>query len=106
MTYVPTWAGFIYLAVVMDVFSRRIVGWSMGERMTAELVLAALNMALAQRKPQDVIHHSDQVSPYTSLAFGQRCAEMGVRPSMGSVGDAYDNAMAENFFATLECELI
>lgn len=106
MTYVPTWAGFIYLAVVLDVFSRRIVGWSMGERMTAELVLAALNMALAQRKPQDVIHHSDQGSQYTSLAFGQRCAEMGVRPSMGSVGDAYDNAMAESFFATLECELI
>ncbi len=106
MTYVPTWAGFIYLAVVMDVFSRRIIGWSMGERMTAQLVLAALNMALAQRKPQDVIHHSDQGSQYTSLAFGQRCAEMGVRPSMGSVGDAYDNAMAESFFATLECELI
>ncbi len=106
MTYVPTWAGFVYLAVVMDVFSRRIVGWSMGERMTAQLVLAALNMALARRKPQGVIHHSDQGSQYTSLAFGQRCAEMGVRPSMGSVGDAYDNAMAESFFATLECELI
>lgn len=106
MTYVPMWAGFVYLAVVMDVFSRRIVGWSMGERMTAQLVLAALNMALAQRKPQGVIHHSDQGSQYTSLAFGQRCTEMGVRPSMGSVGDAYDNAMAESFFATLECELI
>ena len=106
MTYVPTWAGFVYLAVVLDVFSRRIVGWAMGERMTAELVLAALNMALAQRKPDDVIHHSDQGSQYTSLAFGNRCAAMGVRPSMGSVGDAYDNAMAESFFATLECELI
>ena len=74
--------------------------------MTAELVLQALNMALQQRRPQDVIHHSDQGSQYTSLAFGKRCKEAGVRPSMGSVGDAYDNAMAESFFATLECELI
>lgn len=63
-------------------------------------------MALAQRKPQGVIHHPDQGSQHTSLAFGQRCAEMRVRPSMGSVGDAYDNAMAESLFATLECELI
>ncbi len=106
MTYVPTWAGFLYLAVVLDVWSRRIVGWSMGELMTAELVLAALNMALEQRKPVDVIHHSDQGSQYTSLAFGGRCRAMGVRPSMGTVGDAYDNAMAESFFASLECELI
>ena len=106
MTYVPAWVGFIYLAVVVDVWSRRVVGWSIGERMSADLVLAALNMALAQRKPQAVIHHSDQGSQYTSIAFGSRCAEMGVRASMGSVGDAYDNAMAESFFATLECELI
>jgi putative transposase len=106
MTYVPTWAGFIYLAIVLDVWSRRIVGWSIGEQMTTELVLAALNMATAQRKPSEVIHHSDQGSQYTSVAFGQRCAKMGVRPSMGSVGDAYDNAMAESFFASLECELI
>jgi putative transposase len=106
MTYVPSWAGFVYLAVVVDVWSRRVVGWAIGERMTADLVLAALNMALAQRKPRDVIHHSDQGSQYTSIAFGKRCAEMGVRPSMGSVGDAYDNAMAESFFATLECELL
>jgi putative transposase len=62
MTYVPTWTGFLYLAVVIDVWSHRVVGWSMGERMTAELVLSALNMALIQRKPQDVIHHSDQSS--------------------------------------------
>jgi len=74
--------------------------------MTAELVLAALNMALQQRKPEDVIHHSDQGSQYTSVAFGERCKKMGVRPSMGTVGDAYDNAMAESFFASLECELI
>lgn len=106
MTYVPTWAGFIYLAVVLDVWSRRVVGWAIGERMTAELVLAALNMALQQRKPKGVIHHSDQGSQYTSVAFGERCKKMGVRPSMGTVGDAYDNAMAESFFASLECELI
>jgi putative transposase len=106
MTYVPTWAGFIYLAVVLDVWSRRVVGWAIGEEMTSDLVLAALNMALQQRRPRDVIHHSDQGSQYTSIAFGERCKKMGVRPSMGTVGDAYDNAMAESFFATLECELI
>ena len=106
MTYIPTWAGFIYLAVVVDVWSRRIVGWSFGETMTADLVLAALNMALELRKPESVIHHSDQGSQYTSIAFANRCKEMGVRPSMGTVGDAYDNAMAESVFASLECELI
>ena len=106
MTYIPTWAGFLYLAVVVDVFSRKIVGWAFGERMTADLVIMALNMALITRKPQAVIHHSDQGSQYTSIAFGNRCKEMGVQPSMGSVGDAYDNAMAESFFASLECELI
>src|SRR3982751_684356 len=106
MTYVPTWAGFIYLAVVLDAWSRRVVGWAIGETMTGELVLAALNMALQQRKPSEVIPHSDQGSQYASIAFGERCKKMGVRPSMGSVGDAYDNAMAESFFASLECELI
>jgi putative transposase len=106
MTYVPTWAGFIFLAIVLDVWSRRVVGWAIGEQMTADLVLAALNMAVTQRRPADVIHHSDQGSQYTSVACGLRCTKMGVRPSMGSVGDAYDNAMAESFFASLECELI
>ena len=106
MTYVPTWAGFIYLAVVMDVYSRKVVGWAFGERMISDLVIAALNMALITRKPEAVIHHSDQGSQYTSVAFGKRCQEMGVKPSMGTVGDAYDNAMAESFFASLECELI
>ena len=109
MTYVPTWAGFIYLAVVLDVWSRRIVGWAIGETMEAALVISALNMALSMRVPNGgfgLIHHSDQGSQYTSLAFGKRCQEMGVRPSMGSVGDAYDNAMAESFFASLECELL
>ena len=106
MTYIPTWAGFVYLAVVLDVYSRKVVGWAFGQQQTAELVITALNMALITRKPQDVIHHSDQGSQYTSVDFGKRCKEMGVRPSMGSVGDAYDNAMAESFFASLECELI
>lgn len=105
ITYVPTWAGFIYLSVVLDAFSRRIVGWAMGHDLKAQLVIDAMNMAIGQRRPGSVIHHSDQGSQYTSLAFGLRCKEAGVRPSMGSVGDAYDNAMCESFFATLECEL-
>lgn len=106
ITYVPTWTGFLYLAVVVDAFSRRIVGWSMANHLRTELVLEALNMALWQRRPATVVHHSDQGCQYTSYAFGKRCREMGVRPSMGSVGDCYDNAMAESFFATLECELL
>jgi putative transposase len=106
MTYIPTWVGFLYLAVVVDVYSRKVVGWAFGERMTSDLVVAALNMALHTRRPESVIHHSDQGSQYTSVAFGKRCEEMGVKPSMGTGGDTYDNAMAENFFATLECELI
>ncbi len=106
ITYVPTWAGFLYLAIVLDVFSRRVVGWCMATHLRAELVRAALDMALWQRRPCGVIHHSDQGSQYTSIDFGQRCQQAGVRPSMGSVGDCYDNAMAESFFATLECELI
>jgi putative transposase len=106
ITYVPTWAGFLYLAVVLDAWSRRIVGWAMATHLRTELVLDALNMALAQRSPAAVIHHSDQGTQYTSIGFGLRCRETGVRPSMGSVGDAYDNAMCESFFATLECELL
>jgi putative transposase len=106
ITYIPTWAGFLYLAVVLDAFSRRIVGWSMATTLATRLVLDALNMALMTRRPRGVIHHSDQGSQYTSIAFGHRCREAGVRPSMGSVGDAYDNAMCESFFATLECELL
>jgi putative transposase len=106
ITYIPTWAGFLYLAVVLDVFSRRVVGWAMETYLRTELVLKALDMALGQRRPVGVIHHSDQGSQYTSLAFGQRCEQAGVRPSMGSVGDCFDNAMCESFFATLECELL
>jgi putative transposase len=106
ITYIPTWAGFLYLAVVLDAWSRRIVGWSMATHLRTELVLEALEMAVRQRQPGGVIHHSDQGCQYTSIAFGKRCREAGVRPSMGSVGDAYDNAMCESFFATLECELL
>ncbi len=107
ITFVPTTAGFLFLAVVLDAWSRKIVGWSMANHLRAELVIDALEMAVGQRRPVgDVIHHSDQGSQYTSLAFGNRCKEAGVRPSMGSVGDAYDNAMCESFFATLECELL
>ena len=83
MTYVPTWSGFIYLAVVLDAWSRRVVRWSIGEQMNTDLVLRALNMALQQRRPEQAIHHSDQGSQYTSLAFGNRCCQMSVRPSMG-----------------------
>ena len=106
ITYVPTWEGFLYLAIVLDVFSRRIVGWAMAAHLRTELVLSALNMALWQRQPEEVVHHSDCGCQYTSLALSRRCEEAGVRPSMGSVGDCYDNAMAESFFATLECELL
>ena len=106
ITYVPTRAGFLYLAVVVDVFSRRVVGWAMESHLRTELVLQALNMALYLRRPQGVIHHSDQGIQYTAYAFGKRCSEWGVRPSMGSVGDCYDNALCESFFASLECELL
>jgi putative transposase len=106
ITFVPTASGFLFLAVVLDAWSRKIVGWSMANHLRAALVLDALEMAIGQRRPVGVIHHSDQGSQYTSLAFGKRCKEAGVRPSMGSVGDAYDNAMCESFFATLECELL
>ena len=106
ITYIPTWSGFLYLAVVLDVWSRRVVGWAMATHLRTELVLDALEMAVGQRKPSDVIHHSDQGTQYTSIAFGLRCREVGVQPSMGSVGDAYDNAMCESFFATVECELL
>ena len=106
ITYIPTWAGFLFLAVVVDAFSRRVVGWSMANDLKTQLVLDALEMALWQRRPEGVVHHSDQGSQYTSVAFGQRCRQAGVRPSTGSAGDCFDNAMCESFFATLECELL
>jgi putative transposase len=106
ITYVPTGAGFLYLAVVLDAWSRRVIGWAMATHLRTELVLAALDMALEQRRPQRVIHHSDHGCQYTAIAYGQRGLAFGVRPSMGSVGDAYDNALCESFFATVECELL
>ncbi|GJD53867.1 IS3 family transposase ISMxa1 [Methylobacterium crusticola] len=106
ITHVPTAAGFLYLAVVLDAWSRRIVAWAMANHLRTALVLDALEMAIGQRKRSVVIHPTDQGSQYTALAFGNRCRGACVRPSMGSVGDACDNAMAESFFATLECELL
>jgi putative transposase len=107
ITYLPTWQGFLYLAVVLDVFSRRVVGWAMADHLRTELVLDALEMAIWNRRPAPgLVHHSDHGCQYTSLAFGRRCRQTGIAVSMGSVGDCYDNALAESFFATLECELI
>jgi len=99
--------GWLYLAVVLDAFSRRIVGWSMAEHLRTELVLDALDMAIAQRQPAaGLVHHTDHGCQYTSLAFGRRLQQAGLVASMGTVGDALDNAVAESFFATLECELL
>jgi putative transposase len=106
ITYVPTATGVLYVAVVLDVWSRRVVGWAMATHLRTELVLAALEMAVQQRRPTAVIHHSDQGCQYTAIGFGARCRAAGIRPSMGSVGDCYDNALCESFFATLECELL
>jgi len=107
ITSVPTQAGFLYLAVVLDVYSRRIVGWAMADHLRTELVLAALEMALWNRRPAPGgVQHADHGCQYTSLAFGTRLQDAGLTPSMGSVGDCYDNAITESFFATLECELL
>ena len=107
ITYLRSWEGFLYLAAVQDAFSRAIVGWSMADHLRAELVVDALQMALARRRPgPGLVHHSDQGSQYVSLAFGQRARDAGIAVSMGSKGDAYDNAVAESFFATLKKELV
>jgi putative transposase len=105
-TFIPTWSGFLYLAMVLDVFSRKVVGWAMGNYLRTELMLAALDMAIMMRRPRSVIHHSDHGCQYTSYSFGERCVKANIVPSMGTVGDAYDNAMAESFFATLEREVL
>jgi putative transposase len=107
VTYLRTWEGWLYLAAVQDAYSRAIVGWSMAEHMRTELVVDALQMAVHRRRPEPgLIHHSDQGSQYVSLAFGQAAREAGIARSMGSRGDAYDNAVAESFFATLKKELV
>lgn len=106
ITYVPTREGFLFLAAVIDAFSRRCIGWSMRADLKADLVLDALGMAITQRRPKKgVIHHSDRGSQYTSLAFGKTLSDAGVLQSVGRKGDAFDNAVAESFFATLETEL-
>ena len=107
LTQMATWEGPLYLAVVLDCFSRRVVGWAMAEHMRAELVVEALEMAVGRRKPDvGLVHHSDQGSQYVSLVFGQRCREAGIDVSMGSRGCALDNAVCESFFASLKKELI
>ena len=107
ITYLRSWDGWLYLAAVQDAFSRRIVGWSMADHMRSDLVVDALNMAIARRRPEaGLIHHSDQGSQFVSLAFGQAAGKAGIARSMGSRGDCYDNAVAESFFATLKKELI
>ena len=107
LTQHATAEGWLYLATVLDAYSRRIVGWSMGDRAQAGLVMDALNMAIWQRRPgQGLVHHSDHGAQYTSLTFTKRLEEAGILGSMGTVGDALDNAMAESFFATLQVELL
>jgi transposase InsO family protein len=107
LTQHPTEEGWLYLATVIDAFSRRVVGWSMGERAQDTLVVEALNMAIARRKPASgLIHHSDRGSQYTSLGFTQRLRETGILGSMGRAGSAFDNALAESFYATLQTELL
>lgn len=118
LTYVRTQQGFFYLAMVLDVFSRRLVGWMMGDTLRTELVLAALEMAIHRRDTapparagagttdDGLIHHSDHGAQYTSFGFSQRLVEAGIAPSLGSVGDSFDNAMAESWFGTIKIELI
>ena len=107
ITYLRSWEGWLYLAAVQDAYSRRIVGWSMTDHMRSDLVVDALQMAVARRRPEaGLIHHSDQGSQFVSLAFGQACGRAGIARSMGSRGDCFDNAVAESFFATLKKELI
>jgi putative transposase len=105
ITYVPTWSGVLYRAVVLDVCSRRIVGWAMADQVRTELRLSALEVVLWNRRlDPGVNHHSDHGCQYTSTAFGSRCQEAQVVPSLGSRGDRYDNAITGSIFATLECE--
>jgi putative transposase len=106
ITYIRTWEGWLYLAIILDVFSRRIVGWAMGTTLHTKLVVEAFEMAVRRRQAKGAIAHSDQGCQYTSLTYGRRIREAGLVQSMGSRGDCFDNAMAESFFATLECELL
>jgi putative transposase len=106
-TYVRTWNGFVYLAFILDCYSRKIVGWQIATHMRKELVLDALEMANGLRRPDgDLIAHSDRGSQYTSVAYTDRLVDLGIDPSLGSTGDAYDNAMAEAWVATYKTELV
>jgi putative transposase len=105
--YVSTWEGTLYLASVIDCFSRKLVGWSMRSDMQAELVVDALEMGISRRRPgEQLVCHSDQGSQYVALTFGQTLRKAGIAQSMGSKGDCYDNAVCESFHATLEKELL
>lgn len=107
ITQHPTGEGWLFLSVVLDAYSRKVVGWAMSERATGELVVRALQMAVRNRDPNEgVIHHSDQGAQYTALSFGKHLEKAGILGSMGRVGSALDNAMAESFFATLQTELL
>lgn len=109
ITYIDTQEGWLYLATTLDVFSRRVVGWAMAPHLRTELALAALAMAVGTRRPGDagsLVHHSDHGCQYTAFAFGRRLQAAAIVASMGRVGDCYDNAVAESFFATLKVELL
>jgi len=107
-TYVPSWQGTVYVAFVIDVFARKIVGWRVSTSMTTEFVLDALNQAICQRAPSEagLIHHSDRGSQYLSIKYTERLAEEGIDPSVGSVGDSYDNALAESVIGLFKTEVI
>ncbi len=107
ITYVRSGEGFLYLSFILDACSRKVVGWSMATHLRTELVVDALQMAIARRKPSPgLVHHSDRGVQYTSLSFGKRLEDEGLLPSMGRVGSAYDNVLAESFVATLKTELL
>jgi putative transposase len=106
-TYVRTWNGFVYVAFILDCYSRKIVGWQIATHMRTELVMDALEMANGLRRPDGgLIAHSDRGSQYTSVAYTERLDDLGIDPSVGTVGDAYDNAMAEAWVATFKTELV
>jgi putative transposase len=107
ITYIRTWQGFLYLASVVDCYSRKIVGWAIEDHLRASIVVEALEMALSRRRAgPGLVHHSDQGSQYTALVFSRRCRQAGIDVSMGSKGDCFDNAVCESFHATIKKELL
>ncbi len=107
ITYIPTQEGWLYLAVVLDLYARRVVGWAMSERLKEDLTLQALDMAIRQRQPpHGLLHHSDRGRQYASKAYRRRLSQQGIQASMSRVGNCWDNAVVESFFATLKTELI